>query len=168
MSDKARPLFYEQQAFPQRRVRLLVAIPPAILLLLVLWQVVLGHPVGSRPMSNAGLVVWTIFLWLVYFRLVLVRLVTELTPANLTVSMRGIWKKRRIAVADIQSIEVVTFDPLRDYGGYGMRTSPKGVAYIAQGREGVKLHFVQGAPVVVGSAKPSELAAAINRLIQGR
>lgn len=164
MSGNVQRLFYEEQSFPQRRVRILVAIPPFLLSLLAIWQVGLGHPVGNRPMSNAGLIGWSIFLWLIYIRLVLVRLVTELTPTDLKVSMRGIWRKRRIAVADIKSAEVVRFNPFRDYGGYGMRTTRNGVAYIARGNEGVKLQFVKGAPMVIGSEKPQELAEAINRL----
>lgn len=164
MNGRAQRLFYEEQSFPQRRVRLLVAIPPFLLSLLAIWQVGLGHPVGGHPLSNAGLIGWSIFLWLVYLRLVTVRLVTELTPTDLKVSMRGIWRKRRIAVADIQSADVVTFDAFRDYGGYGMRTTRNGVAYIARGNEGVKLHFLKGAPVVIGSDRPQDLASAINRL----
>src|SRR5260370_30223068 len=112
MCRKAERLFYEEQAFRQRRVRFLLAVPPSVLLLLVIWQVVLGHPWGNHPMSNASLIGWTIFLWLVYVRLARVRLVTELLPTELVVSMRGLWRSRRIPVNDIKSVEVITFDPV--------------------------------------------------------
>ena len=92
MSRKAEHLFYEEQTFRQRRIRVLLAVPPSLLLLLVIWQAVLGHPWGKRPMSNASLIGWTIFLWLVYLRLVRIRLVTELRPSELQVSMRGLWR----------------------------------------------------------------------------
>ena len=44
---------------------------------LLIWQVILGHPWGKQPMSNANVIGWTMFLWLIYFRLITVRLVTE-------------------------------------------------------------------------------------------
>ena len=164
MSGKAKRLFYEEQAFPQRRMRLLLAVPPCILFLLLIWQVILGHPWGKHPMSNASLIGWTIFGWLVYLRLIFVRLVTELHPSELLVSMRGLWRTRRIQISDIKSVEVVRFNPVRDYGGYGVRRTRQGTAYIAGGNEGVRLELTAGAPVVLGSERSKELAEAIFQL----
>jgi hypothetical protein len=164
MCRRSERLFYEEQAFRQRRMRLLLAVPPSLLLLLVMWQVVLGHPWGNHPMSNASLIGWTIFLWLVYVRLVRVRLVTKLGPSELLVSMRGMWRRRRIPVSDIKSVDVITVDPVRDYGGYGIRTTRNGTAYIAGGNDGVRLKLTGGATVVIGSERSKELADAIHRL----
>jgi hypothetical protein len=166
MSRKAEHLFYEEQTFRQRRIRVLLAVPPSLLLLLVIWQAVLGHPWGKRPMSNASLIGWTIFLWLVYLRLVRIRLVTELGPSELLVSMRGLWRTRRIRLSDIKSLEVIKFDPVRDYGGYGIRITRHGTAYIAGGNDGVRLQLISGALVLIGSERSKELAEAISRLIR--
>jgi hypothetical protein len=168
MNAKDARLFYEEQTFPQRRIRLVIAVPPFILTLLAIWQVVLGHPWGKQPMSNASLIGWTIFLWLVYTRLVLVRLVTELLPNGLTVSMRGLWRKRRIPLSDIQSVAVVKFNPLRDYGGYGIRTTRQGTAYIANGNDGVRIQLSKGATVIIGSQRSKELTEAIGRSNRAR
>jgi hypothetical protein len=168
MSRNAERLFYEEQTFRQRRIRVLLAVPPSLLLLLAIWQVVLGHPWGNHPMSNASLIGCTIFLWLVYVRLVRVRLVAELKPSELLVSMRGLWRTRRILLSDIKSLEVVKFDPVRDYGGYGIRITRHGTAYIAGGNDGVRLKLTSGATVVIGSERSKELADAINRLMANR
>jgi hypothetical protein len=144
------------------RMRLLLAIPPVLMLVVVLWQVVLGHPWGKQPMSNAGAIGWTIFLWLVYFRLVTVRLVTNVRPAELSVAMRGLWRERRIPLAEIKSAKTVTYDPVRDYGGFGIRTTSRGKAYIAGGDRGVCLELVKGGAVLIGSARAEELASVIS------
>src|ERR1700680_5291981 len=102
-------VFYEKQFFRLPFMRLLVAFPPGLLSLFVLWQVILGHPWGRRQMSNAGLVGWTMFLWLVYLHLVFVRFVTEVRPHELLVSMRGVWRSRRVTLTDIRSVEVHRF-----------------------------------------------------------
>ena len=163
MSQGTQARFHEEQSLRHHRTLLLVAIPPVMLLLLLIWQVVLGHKWGKQPMSNGSLIGWTIFLWLVYLRLILVRLVTEVRPGELLVSMHGLWRKRRIPLASIRSLQVVTFDPVTDYGGYGIRTTQNGVAYIAGGNDGVRLELTKGAPVIIGSRKPKELAAAIEQ-----
>ena len=137
-----RPLFREVQRFPMRRVAVALAIPPCGMLCLLIWQVLLGHPWGKQPMSNVSVVFWTVFLWLIYVRLITVRLITEVRSDELVVAMRGIWPARRIPLAGIQSVETVTFDPERDYGGYGIRSSRQGKAYIAGGNRGVRLKLL--------------------------
>jgi hypothetical protein len=128
---------------------------------LLIWQVVMGHPWGKNPTSNGNVIGWTVFLWLVYLRLITVRLVTEIQDKTLVVAMRGLWRTRRIPLADVQSAEAITFDPERDYGGYGMRSNRAGKAYIADGHQGVRITLVNGATVVVGSQRSTELAASL-------
>jgi hypothetical protein len=60
-------------------------------------------------------------------------------------------------LGDVQSIETITFDP-RDYGGYGIRSTTKGTAYIARENQGVRLKLKNGSEIVLGSERPSELA----------
>ena len=159
----SRELFHEQQSFRQRRIRILLAIPPAAMLLILVWQVLLGHAWGTKPVSNASVIGWTIFLWLVYLRLVTVRLVTHVVPGEVSVGMRGLWRERHIPLNEIKTAKVVTYDAARDYGGYGIRMTRRGKAYIAGGNRGVRLELVKGGAVLIGSARPEELLAAIHR-----
>ena len=161
MSQKVARLYYEKQRFPLRRVAVVLAAPPCVMLGLLIWQVALGHPVWKQPMSNGNVIGWTIFLWLIYFRLLTVRLVTEVRDGELVIALRGLWRARRVPLDDIQSVETVTFDPQRDYGGYGIRSSRQGTAYIADGNQGVRLKLVKGAALVVGSQRSSELVSVL-------
>ena len=162
MSDSA-PIFREQQSFRLKRQRALLAIPPVGMSLLLLWQVILGHPWGKEPLSNASVIGWTIFLWLVYLRLVTIRLVTEVRSGELTVAMRGLWRARRIPVCEIKSAKIITYDPEHDYGGYGIRSTRSGSVYTAGGNRGVRLELAKGGTLVIGTGRPEELASAINR-----
>lgn len=163
MSSQGEPLFREQQSFRQRRVRILLAIPPAAMLLILVWQVLLGHPWGTKPVSNASVIGWTVFLWLVYLRLVTVRLFTHVGAGELVVGMHGLWRERRIPMNEIKTAKVVTYDAARDYGGYGIRTTRRGKAYIAGGDRGVRLELIKGGAILIGSERPEELLAAIHR-----
>jgi hypothetical protein len=162
MSRAAPLLFHETQSFRLQRVRLMVAILPAAMSLLLIWQVILGHPWGKQPMSNGNIIGWTVFLWLVYLRLMTVRLVTDVSPAELRVTMRGLWRQRHIVRSDIKTAEIVTFDAARDWGGYGLRNTRRGAAYIADGDRGVMLKLVKGGAILIGSARPEELRSALS------
>ena len=129
---------------------------------LLIWQVVLGHSWGKHPMSNADVIGWTVFLWLIYLRLITVRLVTEVRKGELIVRMRGLWRLRRVPLDRIQLVETITHDIARDYGGYGIRSTREGKAYVAAGGRGVRVTLTEGEKLVVGSERPDELAAALS------
>jgi hypothetical protein len=161
MPRKSEPAFYEEQNFRQARLRILTAIPPVAMTLLAIWQVALGHPWGMQPMSNAGVIGWSIFLWLVYLRLITVKLITELRAGELRVRMHGLWRSLRIPLNTVKSADAVTFDAVRDWGGYGIRSTSHGRAYIAAGNQGVELRTISGGVVLIGSQRSAELARAI-------
>jgi hypothetical protein len=162
MTGHSEPLFHEVQGLPLARLRILLAIPPFAMLLLLVWQAILGHPWGTKPMSNASLIGWTSFLWLVYLRLITVRLVTDVRSDQVTVAMRGFWRGRHIPLNEIRSVKVVAYDPVRDYGGYGIRIARGVKAYIASGNRGVRLEFANSGAVLIGSERPEDLASVIN------
>jgi len=128
---------------------------------LLIWQVILGHPWGTQPMSNANVIGWTVFLWLIYFHLITVRLVTEVRKGELVIAMRGLWWSRRVPLDSIQSVETITHDIASDYGGYGIRSTREGKAYVAGGTRGVRLTLAAGEKLVVGSQRPDDLAAVL-------
>jgi hypothetical protein len=164
-------LFYEEQRLPLRRVAVALLIPPCAMLGLLIWQVVLGHPWGKPPVSNGNIIGWTVFLWLVYVRLITVRLVIEVRSevrgagraGELIAGLRGLWRARHVALSDIQSAETISFDPARDYGGYGIRSNRSETAYVAAGGEGVRVKLKTGAALVLGSRQAGELA----RILRG-
>jgi len=61
-----------------------------------------------------------------------------------------------------------TYKPIREYGGWGIRCSftGKGRAYNVSGNKGVQLVFTNGKKLLIGSRKPDELAAAIDKMLK--
>jgi hypothetical protein len=158
--------FHESQRLPLRRVGVALAIPPCGMLALLIWQVALGHTStvhnwGTHPMSNGSVIGWTVFLWIVYFPLITVRLVTDVGDGKLVVALRGFWRVRRVSREEIRSAEVIRFDPERDYGGYGIRSTRKEKAYLAANDRGVRVTLEGGAVMVVGSQRAEELAGSL-------
>ncbi len=161
MGVQPEPLFHEEQSLRQLRLLILTAIPPLVILLLAIWQVGLGHPWGKHPMTNTSMIGWTIFLWLIYLRLITVKLVTDVRPGEISLAMRGLWRSYGVSLAAVKSARSVTFDPGRDWGGYGVRSSSRGRAFIAGGTTGVELELSKGGIVLVSSQRPDELARSI-------
>jgi hypothetical protein len=165
--NPAAPLFREEQPLGQLRLRLLLAVPPLFFLFLIVWQVWLGHPWGKRPMSNGGVIFLFVLLSLLYARLVTVKLTTEVFAGEIRVTLRGAFWRRRIPGASIRSAKVVSYDALRDYGGYGIRSGRLGRAYIAGGTQGVLLMLSGPEQVLIGSGRPLKLFGAIERMEDG-
>jgi len=68
---------------------------------------------------------------------------------------------RLVRFDEIERADATEYRPLLDYGGWGLRISPKGKAYNMRGNRGVQLHLKNGGRVLIGSQRAQELEAAI-------
>ena len=59
----------------------------------------------------------------------------------------------------VRHAEVVTYHPIRDYGGWGVRTGKGGTVYNVKGNRGIRFDLLNGKHVLVGSQNPEELAS---------
>jgi hypothetical protein len=73
----------------------------------------------------------------------------------------------RLKTAEIVSLEVRTFSPLHDFGGYGVRFNAEMQAYYLKGDRGVKIGMAGGKKYLIGSDRPERLATVIS-LVTGR
>lgn len=67
----------------------------------------------------------------------------------------------RIPYEDIESLESVTYSPLREFGGWGLRFRGDKRAWTARGDRAVVLHCGDGKRIYVGSDRPRRLEARI-------
>jgi hypothetical protein len=88
---------------------------------------------------------------------------TQVTRDMVTVRMGllGI-KLLQLKTADIVGVEVHSFSPLQDFGGYGIRFNREMRAYYLQGDRGVKITARDGNKYLIGSDHPQHLAAVID------
>ena len=87
---------------------------------------------------------------------------TLVTRETVTVKM-GIFgfKLLQLKVTDIAEASVHKFEPLRDFGGYGIRFNQEMQAYYLRGDTGVKVIARSGKKYLIGSDQPGHLAAVI-------
>jgi hypothetical protein len=99
------------------------------------------------------------------FTLGVLRMTTEVTATRIEVWFGWVPTYRRAFDAGaVRRVEVVTYRPWADCGGWGIRTGPDGErVFNARGNRGVRLQMVDGSRLLLGSQTPESLAEAIER-----
>ena len=72
---------------------------------------------------------------------------------------------RRISTEEIIHVESCTYQPIREFAGWGIRGWGDRIAYNVSGNTGVELTLVDGRRVLIGSQRADELAVAIDVML---
>jgi hypothetical protein len=157
------PHFLEEQRFRQFWVYLLLAIPVVIMWWGFLEQIILGRQWGDRPAPN-----WVVILTWLLFGIGLpgffwmLRMNTRVDGTGVEVRWSPIKSGATVAYSEIECHESITYRPIREFGGWGVRWGGKQRrAYNVSGDRGVELFLTDGRSIVVGSERSDELANAI-------
>lgn len=154
--------FREEQRFRQVWIWVLVLGVAALQWWGWIQQILLGQPFGDNPAPD-----WMMWLFWILFGIGLplffffLRLVVE-------VREDGVWLRfiplttRTIPFEEIERCEATDYQPVRKYGGWGIRGFANNRAYNVSGNQGVRLHLRNGQVVVIGSQRSQELALAID------
>lgn len=135
-------------------------------------QVIRGKKFGNNPMSDNGLIL-TFFLTLALFMIIyLLFLYIKLT---LVVDENGIEyrfspfhiKFHRISWDMIEKYGLITYHPIRDYGGWGIKFNRGGKAYSVSGNKGLQLCLKTGKRILIGTQRDAELAEFLGNISIG-
>ncbi|AKB57240.1 hypothetical protein MSBR2_0724 [Methanosarcina barkeri 227] len=161
-------LFREVQKISQIWVWLIIAIPVVFSWYGAYQQLLLGKPFGNNPAPD-----WMMFLLLLVFGVLFpvffyyIKLVTEVRNDGIYVRFYPFHRSfKRFPFESIQNYKALTYNPIRDYGGWGIRYGLKGNAYNMAGNRGVLLEFTDGnkmKKLMIGSQIPEKLAEAIRK-----
>jgi len=153
-----------------RQIWIWALILPVSLLLIVLFgygmlkQLVFDQPWGSKPMSDTGLAIFGSFMLLLGIGLLYLfyalKVVTEVRKDGIFIRYSFL-SHQKISFEEINHYKVQTYNPIRDYGGWGIRYGKNGKAYNVNGNRGVQLKFLDGKQLLIGSQQPEELIQAI-------
>jgi hypothetical protein len=151
-----KPLFQEKQRFTQWWLWAIITIG----LLTGSYSVYMQYVEGA--ISKNIFFIYTLFEAAILLFFVSLRLQTTITKDEIQVLFFPFhWKKRKYPFSTIKKIEVITYSPIGDYGGWGVRFSTNGKAFNVKGDKGLKLHFNNRKPLLIGTQKPEELQKCI-------
>ncbi len=130
-------------------------------------QLVLGEPSGTSPVSDTALIIMTPFMILLGLSPVLLfkysRLIVRVDSEKVHMVYRPFIQKK-IPLSSIDECIAITFSPMRDHRGWGIRYSRKlrSHLYTIGGKSGVKITTRNGISMVISSERAEELARIIN------
>lgn len=163
-------IFRESQRFTQKWLWLLI-----MLMAIGIWIMTLAHFFFARPGRTSLLadiivvISWALAGVGIPILFVTMELVTEVRTDGLYVRMIPFHLKyKRFSWGEIRECQARRYDPIREYGGWGIRRGRKGGAFNVSGDRGVQLVFTNGRRLLIGSQRAEELAAAIERARRGK
>lgn len=167
MTEKNNITFHEEQQFRQAWVWVILILPTAILWYIAIQELILGNPVGN---SNASEEMTFIF-WLgfgVLFPLFFykLKLITQVRQDGLYIKFAPVhFSFKKIQLDDLKRHYVRTYDPIGEYGGWGIKYGFGGKVYNVSGDRGVQLKFTNKKDLLIGSQKPEQLDSAIEQYL---
>jgi len=156
-------LFAEVQKFRQWWLWLILIAASVPLMGILIYQLATGHPVGDKPAPNSVLALLVVFISLpmllgFYFIKLFTVIDTESIYYGFGISTGNL---NEIHLSDIQTMNVI---PYR-VNGIGMRLSDEfGTVYNTSGGLGLFIINNKGTKIVIGTKRPEEMKAAIDKL----
>jgi hypothetical protein len=126
-------------------------------------QIILGKPFGTKPASDLQVIIITILVYFITISLFLLFYFMKLTT---WIDKNGIFiqytpfmnKKKFIPWNQIKNIYIRKYDPIMEFGGYGLRyTFKRGIAYNVSGLWGLQIILNNGKKIMIGTRKSDDL-----------
>ena len=127
-------------------------------------QTVPGAALGDEPLSTLGLglIAGGVLLFPILITAFFLRLDVEVRADHLFVAFGPLHLiRKRVRFVDIEAVRGVTYRPLREFGGWGVRWRGKKTAWTIRGNSAVRVTLRSGREVYVGSRRAQRLAGRI-------
>ena len=156
-------VYAEEQRFRQIWILMLVGFIAIHAWYSFLLQIVIGEPFGTNPAPDILVLILLVIFGIIFpVWFLVMRLEVQVTRTDLRFRMFPLhiqW--REVPLATIVKAEAVTYRPILEYGGWGIRIGKKGWAYNVSGNRGVQVTLEDGKSFLLGSLQPERLATAI-------
>ncbi|MCD6115876.1 hypothetical protein J7K93_02580 [bacterium] len=155
--------FAEVQYFRQIWILLTVFFIAVFMWYTYVRQIIFNQPFGNNPMPDTLLVIFMLIFGLgMPWLFIRMRLFTE-------VREDGIYLKffpfnfgfHKIVFDDIEKYEIREYHPIKEYGGWGIKSGSGGKAYNVSGNMGLQLKLKNGKKVLIGTQRPEEFKLAV-------
>lgn len=154
--------FTETQKFRQWWFRLIIT-GIAILQVYGLYQqLFLGKPFGNNPISNEGLIMFSLIPLLIVVLFLLLRLDTKVDGEGVHYRFFPFQLNYKLKKWDeIKKAHVRQYKPILEYGGWGIRGWGKNKARNVSGNMGLQLEMNNGDKLLIGTQKEKEMEKAV-------
>ena len=165
---KANIMFQEIQKQNQKWIWFLLIIILCFVIFGFVQQVFFNKPFGTHPVPDW---VFSFFFFLPLFFigfLLRTELRTTINEEHIGFSYRPFFKRKKVIEwKDVEKCYVRIYSPIKEYGGWGLRTAfngKRGKAYNVSGNMGIQLELKSGELILIGTRKPAEAKEQIKRI----
>jgi len=124
----------------------------------IIQQIFLGTPFGTKPAPDVLLIIFAMIpiLFLLFFIFMKQKTLIGAEGIEVIISPFG---SRRIAWKNIEKTYIRTYQPLLEYGGWGIRYGfwKAGMAYSVGGNKGLQLELKSGQKILIGTKNAEAL-----------
>lgn len=157
------PLFLEVQYFRSNKVIYFAYLALLVAVLAIFFEI---QKLKERVIKPYPLFIVLFFVFFILLLILSIKLKIEVNLFELNFSIFPFFiRPKRYKFSEIEKAEEITYHPLRDFGGWGIRYGKGMWAYTAFGNRGVLILLKNGKRFLLGSQKPEELARSINKPI---
>ena len=161
-------IFKEIQSVRSQWIWGLVLIPIVVCLYGMIQQLIFKKTWGNNPMSDTGLLIVGLIV------IIGLPLFMFLNRLEIQVSSYGVYYRyrpfhfqyQRIPKENLVSYQIVHYQPLRDYGGWGIRYGKYGKAYTLSGDIGVQLVTIDQKKILLGTLRPEDMQKALDSILK--
>jgi len=147
-------VFKEEQKFTQWWLWLILIGIGVLPIIGIYKQLIIEEKFGDNPMSDLGLIIFSIFIFGLITLFWFMRLKTIIDQNEIRMSFFPFVKKK-VNWKDVKSAEVVNYGFV---GGWGIRLGTKyGTIYNIKGNRGLAIELLNGKKFLTGTQKETEL-----------
>lgn len=132
-------------------------------------QLISGQKSGGNAMSDMGSLLIIVFTTLFTILFINIRLETQISEEGIYVKFFPVHLSFRLYTwENITKSFVRQYDPIREYGGWGLRFGLSGTrkAFNVSGDKGLQLEFADHKKLLIGTNKPDEITETLKRIGQ--
>ena len=166
---KNTPIFKERQGFRQIWLWLLLAGINVLSIYKIIRQTAESQQNNSNLLNSSDLFIEFGVILLVTLLIAIIRLETQIKQDGIYVRFFPFHLSfKKYAWDKISKSFVKQYNPIRDYGGWGLRLGlfGKGRAFNISGNRGIQLIFTNGKRLLIGTNKPDKAKEALRQIGQ--
>ena len=163
--------FKEEQKFNQWWIWLIIVLCFGIWIWQFTQQIIMGKPFGTNPMPDIAVILTGLFPVLVLLLFRIMKLETIIDENGVKCRFRPFQKNYKSFPAnDIARYEVKKYNPIREYGGWGIRVGffRNSSAYNVKGNQGLYLVLRNNKSFLIGTQVPDSIRRAMEKMMKAQ
>jgi hypothetical protein len=159
-------VFKEEQSFKETWLIIILILAIGVPFLFgvygIIQQIIYKIPLGQKPMSDVGLIIFTVSMFLLTLLIFFMKLSTRIDEEGIQYQFYPFhFSMKKISWDKIEKVGVRTYLPISEFGGWGLRggfffNKGKEKAVNISGNIGVQLILKSGKKLLIGTQKESE------------